>query len=217
MKRSYLAVISLLAAGLQAQQPPAPTAAQVGSINSQSPVEINGTPMRPDGAPFWPIVSGDSISVGQSPAFFKLADQNRIEFAPGSQADIRRLTDGRVFVFLRSGDAKFTVSPATLALCAANTLFVPRAASTGDVDVLSNNRPDLRTAHGTVAKYGAGSCDERGLLLQTSAVPASIVGPSATPALIVSIGVAAGAVALTTALTGFPEPRAATPVTPSQP
>lgn len=126
MKLRSLAAISLLAGGLKAQQAPAPTVAPVGSINSQSPVEINGTPMRPDGAPFWPIVIGDRILVGQSPAFLKLADQNRIEFAPGSQADIKRLNDGRVFVFLRSGDAQFTVNPATLVLCAADTEFVPQ-------------------------------------------------------------------------------------------
>ncbi len=217
MKLRSLAAISLLAGGLKAQQAPAPTVAPVGSINSQSPVEINGTPMRPDGAPFWPIVIGDRILVGQSPAFLKLADQNRIEFAPGSQADIKRLNDGRVFVFLRSGDAQFTVNPATLVLCAADTEFVPRASSTGDVDLQANKRPALHAARGTVAKYGAGSCDESGLLLQTSAAPALIVAPVTKPALIVSIGVAAAAVGLVTAFGISPGPVMPTPVTPSQP
>ena len=161
--------------------------------------------MRSDGVPSWPVVSGDRIAVGSAVAFLKLADQNRVEFDAGSQASLRVLNDGRSYVHLQSGGARFTTDRATLLVCDGNVLLVPQAASAGSVQLQTNGIPGLQITQGSVAKHRSGSCGDNGPVAGSHAV--GVVTAAATAA---GVGAVAGVLA-------HPGPTSPVSVSPSQP
>jgi ferric-dicitrate binding protein FerR (iron transport regulator) len=108
----------------------ASAATPVASLRSSSDFQLNGVPVATAGVSAWPVMAGDKVASGASPATVRFTDGTLVTLGAGSQARIERENDG-LTVRLISGLMSFVAAPAsTMRFFSGATALQARAGQT---------------------------------------------------------------------------------------
>jgi len=77
---AFASILLVLAVGAQA--------APVGAISSASSFEIRGVVVPTEGVSSWPLLAGDEVAAGASPAIIRFNDGSSVVLAAGTRARI---------------------------------------------------------------------------------------------------------------------------------
>jgi ferric-dicitrate binding protein FerR (iron transport regulator) len=97
----------LLAVSLLASAAP-----PVASLRSASDFQLSGATVNTAGVSSWPVMAGDKVASGVTPATLRFTDGTVVTLGPGSQAKIEQEKD-KLTVRLVSGFMSFVTSPAS--------------------------------------------------------------------------------------------------------
>jgi len=96
-------------------------ASPVGSVSSGSDFTLHGVRVATGGVPTWPVMAGDSILAGTTPAKIRFLDGSVVTLDSDSSAKVEQ-TDSGLLLRLISGSMAFTVAPnSSLALFSGQT------------------------------------------------------------------------------------------------
>lgn len=82
-------------------------ASPVATISSASAFELHGAAVRTEGVPAWPVMAGDQIGTGVSPALIRFRDGSSVTLSQESTARVEMVDNFLVFR-LMSGSMRVT-------------------------------------------------------------------------------------------------------------
>jgi hypothetical protein len=114
--RVSFAVLILLISGFAKPSP-------VGHVSATAPFDLNGSTVKVDGVPSWPVYANDLIETHATPVTIILANGTRIELEPNSKLRIEG-KDKKLVAVLLSGSGKYIVLGSAVALSTAVALVL---------------------------------------------------------------------------------------------
>lgn len=87
-------------------------AAPVGSVSSMGPVEVGGTTLTASTVSSWPLVAGDVIATGNTPAVVFLSGKGRVTLDANTRVRLEKQGD-RLSVRVLGGGLSYDLLPAS--------------------------------------------------------------------------------------------------------
>lgn len=147
-----IAVVLVLSIFCLAQQ-------QIATVASDSPFQLRGANVTPgQGVPYWPVLPGDKVTAGDTPATVTFPDGSTIVLAPHSSAQLSLSGKTPVFV-LQSGTAHYMLQSVTAVKLFEVKKGVTPASLAGDLQVGPNRTTGTwwTAGHTALVVGGAGA------------------------------------------------------------